>query len=323
MIIVVGEGMLELSGGGDASVPGWALAYGGDTLNTAIHLARLDQPVAFVTALGADPFSDSLRRDWTNEGLDLSLARIDPDRRPALYAITTDAQGERSFTYWRSDSAARRMLTLQANDDVMAAGERADLLYFSMISLAILPPDGRDAVFALCARVREGGGRVAFDSNYRAALWESEAVARAVHRRAVSVADIGLPTREDEQALTGLDDAAAIDRWWRERGVGEVVVKMGGEGCFAAPALRPVPVRIVPVDTTGAGDAFNAGYLNARLRGGRVEDSVAAGHVLAGYVIGRRGGIPALSDDAPYAMLAFEGEPTSVVGTTDVAGESE
>jgi 2-dehydro-3-deoxygluconokinase len=303
MIIVVGEGMLELSGAATAPEAVWRLEYGGDTLNTAVHLARLGQHVAFVTALGADPFSDSLRRDWTGERLDLTLARIDPDRRPALYAITTDAQGERSFTYWRSESAARRMFTLRDNGDVLAAGGHADLLYFSMISLAILPPNGRDAVFELCARVREAGGRVAFDSNYRPSLWESEAVARAVHARAVAVTDIGLPTREDEQALTGLQEAAAIDRWWHEHGVGEVVVKLGSEGCFTTGAIHPVPSKIVPIDTTGAGDAFNAGYLHARLKGDSLENSVTAGHILAGYVISRRGGIPAAASEAPYAVL--------------------
>ena len=68
--------MLELSGGADAPVPGWALGYGGDTLNSAVHLARLGQRVAFVTALGTDPFSESLRRDWADEGLDLTLPYV-------------------------------------------------------------------------------------------------------------------------------------------------------------------------------------------------------------------------------------------------------
>lgn len=303
MIIVVGEGMLKLSGGADRAGEGWTLGYGGDTLNTAVHLSRLGQHVVFVTALGSDPFSNSLRDDWIGEGLDLTLVRSDPHRRPALYAIATDEHGERSFTYWRSDSAARQMFALRDNDDVFAAGGQSDLLYLSMISLAILPPAGRDAVFALCARVRGGGGRVAFDSNYRAALWESEAVAREVHAQAVAVTDMGLPTREDELALTGLDDAAAIDKWWRERGVGEVVVKLGGDGCFANGALRPVPEKIVPVDTTGAGDAFNAGYLHARLKGDSVEASATTGHALASYVIQQRGAVPALTINAPYATL--------------------
>jgi 2-dehydro-3-deoxygluconokinase len=302
MILVVGEGMLELSRV-TAENDGWSLGHGGDTLNTAVHLARLGARVAFVTALGSDPFSLTLRTDWASEGLDLSLARTDPDRRPALYAITTDAQGERSFTYWRSDSAARRMFALGDNADVLAAGATAELLYFSMISLAILPPEGRETLFELCARVRSGGGRVAFDSNYRPALWESVEVARAAHLRAIAVTDIGLPTREDEHALIGLDDPAAIDRAWRDRGVGEVVVKLGADGCFAGGAIRPVPAPIAAIDTTGAGDAFNAGYLHARLARRSVKGSVTAGHRLAGYVIARRGGIPAISADAPYADL--------------------
>ncbi len=304
MIIVVGEGMLELSARDPrAGQDGWALGHGGDTLNTAIHLARLGDRVAFVTALGTDPFSQSLRSDWAGEGLDMSLVRTDPTRRPALYAITTDAQGERSFTYWRSDSAARRMFEIGGNDDIVAAGGNADLLYFSMITLAILSPDARETLFDLCRHVRASGGKVAFDSNYRPALWEDAATARDVHARAMALADIGLPTREDEQALTGIDDAAAIDRAWRGRGVGEVVVKLGAAGCFAEGALWPVPARVVPVDTTGAGDAFNAGYLHARLKGRAIGDSVAAGHILAGHVIARRGGIPPVSGDAPYAAL--------------------
>lgn len=303
MIIVVGEGMLELSRAYAGEADRWTLGHGGDTLNTAVHLARLGQQVGFITALGSDPFSWSLRTDWAGEGLDLSLMRTDPDRRPALYAITTDAQGERSFTYWRGDSAARRMFALGDNADVLAAGVAAELLYFSMISLAILPPEGRETLFDLCAAVRAGDGRVVFDSNYRPALWDSPEAARAVHLRAIALADIGLPTREDEQALTGLGDPAAIDRAWRDRGVGEVVVKLGGDGCFADGAIRPVPTPMAAVDTTGAGDAFNAGYLHARLKGRSVAESIASGHRLAGHVIMRRGGIPAISADAPYADL--------------------
>lgn len=302
MIVVVGEGMLELSvQGAGAGHDGWRLGFGGDTLNTAVHLARLGQKVAFVTALGMDLFSESLRSDWAGERLDLSLVRTDPTRLPALYAIATDAEGERNFTYWRSDSAARRMFAIGDNDDL--ATVEADLLYFSMITLAILPPEGRDVLFDWCAKVRARGGRVAFDSNFRPALWESEAVARDVHARAMALADIGLPTCEDEKQLVGLDDPEAIAALWRDRGVGEVVVKLGSEGCYANGALHPVPARVVPLDTTGAGDAFNAGYLHARSVGASINDGVMSGHKLARYVISRRGGIPVISADAPYAAL--------------------
>lgn len=275
--VVVGEGMVELSGDGAG---GWRLGQGGDTLNTALHLARLGNDVAYMTALGDDPFSARLRDGWAAEGVDTGLVLTDPARRPGLYAITNDADGERHFTYWRSDSAARGVFALPGTDRAVAAvAAEADLLLFSMISLAILPPEGREALFALARAVRARGGRVAFDTNYRPALWPDVATARAVHRAALSLAE------------------------WRAAGVAEVVVKQGADGCIVDGALVVPPARLNPVDTSGAGDAFNAGYLHARLAGAMPRDAALAGHRLAGWVVMNRGAVPAVADDAPYATL--------------------
>ena len=300
-IVVVGEGMLELSrgdGGRD-----WRLGYGGDTLNMAIHLARLGCDVGYLTALGDDPFSHDLRRDWTAEGIDPALILTDAARRPGLYAITNDPDGERHFTYWRGESAARRLFALPGTDAALAVAARADLLVFSMISLAILPPEGRAALFDLAARVRAGGGRVAFDTNYRPALWPDPATARMVHGAAMACTDIGLPTIEDEAALTGAGDGAAVLDRWHTAGVGEVVVKQGADGCAIDGAIVPPALRLVPLDTSGAGDAFNAGYLQARLTGSPPGAAAQAGHRLAAWVVMNRGALPAPTADAPYAAL--------------------
>ena len=300
-IVVVGEGMVELTG--NVSAAGWRLGYGGDTLNTAIHLARLGREVAYMTALGTDPFSDDLRRAWAAEGVDTGLMLTDPDRRPGLYAITNDPDGERHFTYWRGESAARRVFALPGIDAVLQIAAHADLLAFSMISLAVLPPEGRVALFDLAREVRARGGSVAFDTNYRPALWPDPAEARAVHGEALRVTDIGLPTIEDESALTGASVPADILSNWRGAGVGEVVVKRGAEGCTVDGVDVPPPMRLSPCDTSGAGDAFNAGYLNARLNGWLPEQAALAGHSLAGWVVMRRGAIPAIGPDAPYGTL--------------------
>lgn len=295
-IVVVGEGMLELSRG-DA---GWRLGHGGDTLNTAIHLARFGRDVAYFSALGEDPFSAGLRADWAAEGLDVSLVLTDAARGAGLYAITTDEAGERSFTYWRSDSAARRMFALPDSAAALAQAGAADLIFFSLITLAILPPEGRAALLDLCRRVRARGGRVAFDTNYRPRLWPDVATARAAHAAALAVSDIGLPTLEDEAALIGLDDAAAIRDHWRAAGVGEVIVKQGAAGCLAGDTLVAPAAALRPVDTSGAGDAFNAGYLHARLAGAALAAAAQAGHALAGWAIMQRGAIPPAMADAPY-----------------------
>ncbi|HEX7822261.1 MAG TPA: PfkB family carbohydrate kinase, partial [Sphingobium sp.] len=135
-ICLIGEGMVELSG---SAAGGWAVGHGGDTLNTAIHLARAGCDVAYATALGDDAFSARLRADWAAEGLDLSPALTVRDAMPGLYAIHTDAGGERSFSYWRSDSAARRMFDLPDTDRLIAIAGAANLLAYSLITLAILP----------------------------------------------------------------------------------------------------------------------------------------------------------------------------------------
>ena len=299
-IIMIGEGMVELSRGpGDAA--NWRVGYGGDTLNSAVHLARFGRAVGFLTALGDDPFSADLRSAWLAEGLDPAMLLQHPGGHPGLYAITTDDAGERTFSYWRADSAARQLFRAPGIAAAVAAAARADLLMFSLISLAILPPGGRDALLDLARRVRDVGGIVAFDGNFRARLWRDTSQARAMRDRAIACCTIGLPTLEDEVAIDGPATASEIAARWRRGGAREVVVKLGADGCLVPDGRRVAPPsRLRPVDTSGAGDAFNAGYLHARLGGQSPEAAAAIGHRLAGWVIMRSGAVPPIDADAPY-----------------------
>lgn len=296
-IVVVGEGMIELSRA-DGGL--WRLGHGGDTLNTAIHLARMDRDVRYVTALGDDPFSATLLQDWAAEGIDTSLILRDPTRMPGLYAITTDEAGERSFSYWRGQSAARRTLSLPGSEAVMAQAEQADLLLYSLITLAILDEPSREHLFDLAQRVWARGGRVAFDGNYRPRLFATQDEARELCRRAIGGCDIGLPTLEDEAMLVDAKSAEEVRDRWQGLGAGEVVVKLGADGCLVTGVgIVPPPERLNPRDTSGAGDAFNAGYLGARLDGLSPAEAAVRGHRLAGWTVMRSGAIPARDDDLP------------------------
>ncbi|PZU13164.1 MAG: sugar kinase [Sphingobium sp.] len=297
-VTVIGEGMLELSRGeGD----GWNLRYGGDVINTAVHLARFGDRVRLASALGTDPMSTQLRDQWEAEGVDTALVIAADGRLPGLYAIETDAQGERSFHYWRGEAAARRMFDLPQSAAMVAQAAQSDLLYFSLITLAILPDRGREALLSLCEQVRGRGGRVAFDGNYRARLWEDAATARHWRDRAIAVSDMGLPTLADEVEMGEADDAADAAQRWGAGDGREVVVKLGGDGCLVDGAMVPIPRALTVIDSSGAGDAFNGGYLHARLAGASPQAAALAGHTLAGWNIGRRGAIPARDAQAPYA----------------------
>lgn len=298
-IVLVGEGMLELSAR-DSGL--WKLGYGGDTLNTAIHLARIGQRVAFASALGNDAFSADLRAQWQTEGLDCSLLLTETARSTGLYSISVDATGERTFSYWRSDSAARQMFALPDSPRLIAAVTQARVLMFSLISLAILPDEGRGILLEAARQVRANGGTVVFDGNYRARLWLAPEEAQHWRNLAIGCATIGLPTLDDEVALGMPNDAAQVLAHWQGLGCPETVVKLGAAGCLLPDGtLIPPPRQIVPLDTSGAGDAFNAGYLAARLGGSNSAAAALDGHRLAGWTIERAGAIPPRDGQAPYA----------------------
>jgi 2-dehydro-3-deoxygluconokinase len=275
------------------------LAYGGDTLNTAVYLARLtgdrDVQVDYVSALGDDPYSDGMLAMWRDERIGTDLVARLPGRLPGLHTIRTDARGERSFTYWRSASAARDMLRGARPEQVAAALTGYDLLYLSGITLSILDPPQRAALVAIADVVRAHGGRVGFDGNYRPIGWPDPDAARAAFDQMLERVDIALPTLDDEQALFGVTDALECADRLHRRGVAEVAVKLGQRGCFLSSAkftgeIPAEPVDAV-VDSTAAGDSFNAGYLAARLLGAEPPASARLGNRLAARVIAYPGAI--------------------------------
>jgi 2-dehydro-3-deoxygluconokinase len=292
----IGECMIELR---HRSASALDLAYGGDTLNTAVYLARLtkkrDVRVDYVTALGDDAYSAAMLAMWRDENFGTELVVRLPGRLPGLYTIRTDARGERSFTYWRSASAARDMLRGARAEEVAAALAGYDLLYLSGITLSILDPPQRAALVAIADRVRAHGGRVAFDSNYRPVGWPSAEAARVAFEEMLGRVDIALPTLDDEQALFGVKDAPECAERLRQHGVAEIAIKLGEAGCSLSSAqftgkLPAEPVDEV-VDSTAAGDSFNAGYLAARLLGAAPRDAAQLGNRLAARVIAHPGAI--------------------------------
>ena len=299
-IVCVGEAMVEISPRGG----GWDVGHGGDTINQALHLVRFGHDVAYLSVLGCDPFAGQMRAAWGREGMDTSLVLTDAERTTGLYAISIDAHGERQFSYWRSDSAARRLFANPAITLAAHEATQADVLIYSLISLAILPEDGREALLALARAVRARGGNVAFDGNYRPRLWQSADEARLWRDWAAREADFGFPTLEDEEQIAGCalqpDEVAAA---WRDAGCGEVVVKLGAKGCLL-PSGTPCPshAALLPVDTSGTGDAFGAAYLSSRLRGASVEEAAQAAHELAAWVMMRSGAIPPRDHAAPYSL---------------------
>ncbi len=292
-VICVGEVMVELSRGNDGR---YGMGFGGDTFNTAVYLARAGIPAAYATAMGDDPYSDGLMALATAEGVNGDLIRRMRGRMPGLYLIETDAKGERQFYYWRETSPARDLFELPDWAAVAEALLSARLVYFSGVTLSLYSNTGIGRFLAALELARRQGVKVAFDGNFRPRGWKGDvARARTVFAEALKRVDIALPTFDDEATLWGDTNPEATVERLQAFGIGEIVVKNGSSTALVADKNGrehvPVPEVVEPIDTTAAGDSFNAAYLAARLNGENPLAAAGAAHGLAGQVIRHRGAI--------------------------------
>ena len=292
-VISIGEVMIEMARGNDGR---FALGCGGDTFNTAVYLVRAGIDVAYATALGDDEYSESIVAMAHAEGLATDLILKVPGRLPGLYLIETDAKGERRFSYWRDNAPARELFELPDWGKIAESMLSARLIYFSGITLSLYSNTGLGRFLAILELARKQGVKIAFDGNFRPRGWKGDlSRTRTVFMEALKRVDLALPTYDDEAVLWGDPSPEATATRMQAFGISEIVVKNGPNSALVASGGKieyvPVPEVVVPVDTTAAGDSFNAGYLAARLSGQNSTDAAAAAHRLAAEKVRHRGAI--------------------------------
>jgi 2-dehydro-3-deoxygluconokinase len=292
-VICVGEAAIELSRGADG---GFIAACAGDTFNTAVYLARAGFGVGFATAVGDDPYSDSIVALALAEGLGANLILRVPGRLPALSLVERGRSGERVSRVWGDGAPSRDLFELPEWMRIAQSLVAARLIYFSGITLSLYSSTGLGRLFAALEVARQQGAKVAFDGNFRPARWKGNlARTRTVFMEALKRVDIALPAFDDEAVLWGDPSPESTVARLQAFGVGEIVVKNGPNSALVATARAlefvPVPEILVPVDPTAAGDGFNAGYLAARLSGGEPAQAASAAHRLAGDIISHPGAL--------------------------------
>jgi 2-dehydro-3-deoxygluconokinase len=292
-VVAVGEAIIEFVRGGDGR---FALGCAGDTFNVAVYLARAGIDTAFATALGEDPYSDTILALAAAEGVAGELMLRERGRLPGLVIVDADSSGARRVHDWRGEEPARELFELPRWGSIAEGISKAQLVYFSGITLSLYSNVGLGRFLALLETIRQQGVKVAFDANFRPRGWRGDLPrARTVFMEALKRVDIALPTYDDEAVLWGDPSPEATVERLQAFGIGEIVVKNGPNSALVAAGTRnefvPVPELVVPIDATAAGDGFNAAYIAARLSGQAPSDAAAAAHRLAGQVIRHRGAL--------------------------------
>ncbi|MER2491283.1 sugar kinase [Catenovulum sediminis] len=298
-IAFIGECMIELQEDANGTIH---KSFAGDTLNTALYMARLQNvhsaQVQYVTGLGTDKLSNAMIENWQSEGIHCDFIRRFADKLPGLYFVETDSSGERYFQYWRGQSAAKELFSGDDFDEQLAAVAQFDYIYLSAISVAILPTDGKKKLVQWLKSARLQGATVCFDNNYRPQLWPDLKDAQYWYQQVLENTDLACHTYEDDQLIWGDSDPSQTFARLAGFGVSEIVLKRGIEPCLieinkgeriSVPAMPVAKDELA--DTNAAGDSFSAGYLSARLAGATPERAANIGHLVASTVVRHRGAI--------------------------------
>jgi len=296
---LIGECMIELQ----ETEPGrTSQSFGGDTLNAAVYMARMNRYVPlhvdYVTALGKDIFSDRMMAFWEAEGVGSDLVLRRQGQLPGLYYIQLDENGERSFSYWRGEAAAKKCFEGEGSDALLEKLGDFNLIYLSGISIAVLTTCSRSRLFDKLKELVGTGCKICFDYNYRPNLWREKAEMVEAYSEIISLCDtvfVGLDELAEIHGVKGREEGHGF---LAGKGVAESVIRSGAKRCtvMAGDDVYEIAALKVDnvVDTTAAGDSFSGGYLAARLGGCDVVAAAQAAHQMAAYVIGYKGAIAPL-----------------------------
>lgn len=269
-IVCLGEPLIEFNRPHDGDGRTWLQGFGGDSQNVAIAAARQGASTGYLTNVGLDWMGDAFLELWKSEGVDASEVVRHPTA-PTGVSFVTHTEAGHKFDYLRKNSAASLMTPETLAVDYIG---NARVLHLSAIGQAI-SDSARQTCDAAISAARAAGVKVSYDTNLRLRLWDLD-TARETIDATIARCDIALPSLDDSQQLTGLDQPEAIAAYYLNLGAPLVGLKMGAEGSIIA--TRDKCVRIPPhvveaIDATGAGDTFDGAFLTRLLSG---DDPVTA-----------------------------------------------
>jgi sugar/nucleoside kinase (ribokinase family) len=299
-VLVVGEINVDLilQGAHAFPIPGKevlvddvVLTLGSASAICAMGLARLGTPVAFLGKVGTDPWGEFCVDAMRAAGIDVSRVAGDPKLKTGVTVSITSPHDRALVSYLGSIRA------LRPEDVPVAAFAGFDHLH---VSSYFLQEGLRPGIRGLFARARGAGLTTSLDPGFDPSeRWEADIVAT------LAETDLFLPNEVEVTAITRRFNVADALRQL-ENGRTRVIAKLGPQGCMTLEDGQPLAVpafRIDPVDTTGAGDSFDAGFLHAWLRGMPVPEALRWGSACGSLSTRGLGGTSRQADSAEVERL--------------------
>jgi 2-dehydro-3-deoxygluconokinase len=317
-VVTVGEAMALLIAqetGALSRVTDFRRATAGAELNVAVGISRLGLSAGFISKVGADSFGEHLLAFLDQQGIDRQHVHIDPDHSTGFMLKSRELGGrDPTIEYFRRNSAASCLCLIDNPVDYCRASRH---LHLTGISPA-LSTGLRELVFEMSRLARAQGRTISFDPNLRPRLWPSQAEMVDCINRLAACSDLVMPGLAEGQLLTGQRTAEGIANFYLEKGVSQVVVKLGPEGAFVASkegfaTISGFEVETV-VDTVGAGDGFAVGVISALLEGMSLSEAARRGNAIGARVVQFPGDCDGLPNRIELDEFMRRGSLSSAVG---------
>ena len=250
---------------------------GGGAANTACGMARLGSTVSLFGVVGED--GDWLAERLGRNGVDTSCIQRDYGE-PTAFTVAISTPADRSFlTYLGANRTFPAALAEAARGRQLARATHVHLAFAPELSTAA----------DLLAAIRANGCTVSLDVG-----WHEQWLTDPGLPRVLSGLDLFFPNESEGQCITGESEPEKILDWFSRAGLRHAVLKLGARGAavlWDGEIIYDPPPRVTPVDTTGAGDAFNAGFLHSWLRGESPGICLRAGNICGAFSTEAYGGV--------------------------------
>ncbi len=278
--------------------PAFEKCFGGAPMNTIVAVSRLGVSAGAITAVGGDPFGQFLIEELKRNGVDVSQVKVKEDRRTTIAFVANEPEtGERSFLFYR------RPWTGETADSALEPEDidpnyigKARILHVSGFALSQSPC--REAVFKAVDCAKRSGVEVSFDPTLRLDVWDSQKTLRENYGRILKLSDVATFSRKEAEFLLGTEEPERAARKALEYGIGIVGIKLGDGGSFImnrdGDKIQAPAFKVGVVDTTGAGDGWNAGLIVGLCKGWDLKKCITVANAIGALAVTKRGAITAM-----------------------------
>ena len=268
--------------------------------NTAIGLSRLGHRTGWISRVGNDEFGEYILAFLRGEQVDVSQVIRTQEAPTGVFFKERRSTGSTRVFYYREGSAASQMTAQDISETYIL---NARYLHLTGITAA-LSPTCLSTLLAAIEIAKSGNGSISFDPNIRLKLWNHEKAKKTL-LSIIPHVDILLISNEEAALLTELKKPTEAARNLLSMGPEQVIIKMGKQGAIGLTRdqeIRVPSINVNVVETVGAGDAFNAGYLSGQLRNWDLKKSLQLGNVMGGLATTTPGDVEGLPD---WAEIQF------------------